>query len=332
MLANLHHRESFLPVSAAPARTQHPQHRPGSAAVPQTWTDLSSHPLQESRCCCGALPAAPFQGLVQQLAGAQGCHGSAAIARAASAQPSSARPAPSPVPRAGCSRQFSSICPGTPGAAATGGAVLPHLPQPNTHLPLRSSHLSPKLGAQIKPWDPGVTSQHWARVSPPNQLSLGRFVVFFSSLQGEQCQCPTLLAMPFRQGCCSYPVPSHTRARRAAGAHPGAALVTQHSTSAGLVLQLLTILLAEDSGFGTSVPPECLFLRQSACRKAPMILTTTGSLQTDISCAHISGLPNTLLKPLSTLQEPNLRHLNYSSACCVTASAVSWRHSIYSNG
>lgn len=160
MLANLHHRESFLPVSAAPARTQHPQHRPGSAAVPQTWTDLSSHPLQESRCCCGALSAAPFQGLVQQLAGAQGCHGSAAIARAASAQPSSARPAPSPMPRAGCSRQFSSICPGTPGAAATGGAVLPHLPQPNTHLPHRSSHLSPKLGAQIKPWDPGVTSQH----------------------------------------------------------------------------------------------------------------------------------------------------------------------------
>lgn len=123
-----------------------PGHSPDSrAAVPHTWTHLCSHLLQEPRCSSGAWTAAPFQGLVQQLAGPQGCHGSAAIARAASAQPSPAQLSPSPVASAACS----SISPGTPGAAAAGGAFLPPVPaspaqhpRPNTHPPLQSSHPS----------------------------------------------------------------------------------------------------------------------------------------------------------------------------------------------
>lgn len=96
--------------------------------------------------------------------------------------------------------------------------------------------------------------------------------------------------MLFRQGCCSYPIPSRTWALGCRSAAGAASCHTAHDP-AGPLLQLLIILLAEDSGFGTSVPPKYLFLWQSACTKALMILTTTDSLQTDSSCAHISGLP-----------------------------------------
>lgn len=96
---------------------------------------LCSHLLQEPSCCCRALTAAPFQGLVQQLAGPQGCHGSAAIARAASAQPSPARS----LPRVQCRLQPQvqlHLSPGTPGTAAAGGAFLPPVsasPPPAQH-------------------------------------------------------------------------------------------------------------------------------------------------------------------------------------------------------
>lgn len=48
VLADLHHRESFLPVSATPAPTQHPQHCPDPAAVPQIWTHFA-HTSSKSR-------------------------------------------------------------------------------------------------------------------------------------------------------------------------------------------------------------------------------------------------------------------------------------------
>lgn len=260
---------------------------------------------------------------MQQLAGPQGCHGSAGIARAASAQPA---PLPPPCPVPAAAGKFSSISPGTRGAAAAGGAfplpVPPHLP--GSPSPTLTPH-SPKLGAQSKAWDPGVTSSTEQGRPPPKKLSLGRFVVFFSSLQWEQCQSPAPLGDAVRAGLLLLPHPFPELGTL--GHTLELLLVTQHTMPAGLVLQLPTILLSEDSGFGTSVPPECLFLWQSACRKALMILTTTESLQTDSCCAHISGLPKkALLKQFSTLQEPSLRHLNYSCACCVTASAVSWRH------
>lgn len=142
---------------------------------------------------------------MQQLAGPQGCHGSAGIARAASAQPA---PLPPPCPVPAAAGKFSSISPGTRGAAAAGGAFPPPVPPhlPGSPSPTLTPH-SPKLGAQSKAWDPGVTSSTEQGRPPPKKLSLGRFVVFFSSLQWEQCQSPAPLGDAVRAGLLLLPHP-----------------------------------------------------------------------------------------------------------------------------